>query len=631
MELALVAGLTTLGYNLSKNTKNANIKLNQSSPPLSSNNNIYDSDYSNTAYQINADKAINLYNKSNINDPSSFIISYNKQDNSNTNIHHSKLLDSNIEFEHNNMVPFFGGKLTQNVDHNIYSNVLDNHTGYKDNSVHIKKSEIAPIFKPTKDLGNIHGSVFKNNIEYYNESKNRKNVLPFQQVKVGPGIGIDINDAASGGFQQSNTRQYVIPKNIDELRAKNNPQITYEGRKIRGINNTTIKRSMSPNFTKTKTANFTINKPVHPTVGSHTRQRSRSQVVLSNQHRLSTNSNQLNPCHSTSIHNCKNKPRPKSSPTIKKQLGKFSTSNLKTTSKYNNNAKSYSAPPTNREFSEKKWNKGSTGFGGIYRTVKNTISQLLNTNVTKTRNKVTKGSLNNATPAVNKLISRPSDKLKPTIKETLKGYGTNNAKGGARHTLKPTDKMKKTHKQNLLMQQYGNMYNRKKDAYTNAKYDMKNTARQAVTKSYTGSATHKNEDGYLIAEMTPRTTIKETTHSAHTGPGNSANKETMSYKDVYNATLNELKELTIDNREPTKQGAKKNASKNTVKVTRTKDVLDTQSNDRATKLYTDTPNTNCRSLNTNLVSDNNKLEDRNNTEILNQLNSNPYNISITDS
>jgi hypothetical protein len=52
------------------------------------------------------------------------------------------------EFTHNNMMPFFGGSLKQNVNVNANSSLLESHTGnikYK-----IEKKEKRPFFQPKK-------------------------------------------------------------------------------------------------------------------------------------------------------------------------------------------------------------------------------------------------------------------------------------------------------------------------------------------------------------------------------------------------------------------------------------------------------------------------------------------------
>ena len=62
----------------------------------------------------------------------------------------------------------------------------------------------------------------------------KRSELPFEQLRVGPGLNDGFTNLPSGGFQQSKTRDIVMPKTVDQLRTKNNPKIEYEGRVIAG-------------------------------------------------------------------------------------------------------------------------------------------------------------------------------------------------------------------------------------------------------------------------------------------------------------------------------------------------------------------------------------------------------------
>ena len=70
--------------------------------------------------------------------------------------------------------------------------------------------------------------------ERYVNERFTNNVLPFEQVKVGPGLDDGYTAQPSGGLQQANKREYEIPKSVDELRYKTNPKLTYEGRVVDG-------------------------------------------------------------------------------------------------------------------------------------------------------------------------------------------------------------------------------------------------------------------------------------------------------------------------------------------------------------------------------------------------------------
>ena len=59
------------------------------------------------------------------------------------------------DFKHNNMVPFFGGRIKgiHNID--VNESILDSNVG--SGSQHIRKQETAPLFKPEKNVNWSHG------------------------------------------------------------------------------------------------------------------------------------------------------------------------------------------------------------------------------------------------------------------------------------------------------------------------------------------------------------------------------------------------------------------------------------------------------------------------------------------
>ncbi len=112
--------------------------------------------------------------------------------------------------------------------------ILQNHTGV--NKLDIGKRERAPLFKPTRNLGNVYGTQNPHDreLERYIASQKKQNELPFEKIMVGPGLDQGYTATPSGGFNQSNTRDYVLPKSVDELRVKTNPKLTFKGRTVAG-------------------------------------------------------------------------------------------------------------------------------------------------------------------------------------------------------------------------------------------------------------------------------------------------------------------------------------------------------------------------------------------------------------
>jgi hypothetical protein len=133
------------------------------------------------------------------------------------------------DFKHNNMAPFFGPKIRgSTVDADISETVLDNLQG--SGSQYFAKQEIAPLFKP-QEMAQFPNGV-PNNSDFYqsrmNPSLRMANILPFDQVKVGPGLGQGYSAEGSNGFNSGmECRDAWLPKTVDELRVSNNPKTTF--------------------------------------------------------------------------------------------------------------------------------------------------------------------------------------------------------------------------------------------------------------------------------------------------------------------------------------------------------------------------------------------------------------------
>jgi hypothetical protein len=140
------------------------------------------------------------------------------------------------DFTHNNMMPFFRGSMRQNMDPQRNSTMLENFTGTSSSDIYIPKREQEPLFEKTTELTYMSGA--PNNSErmkdYFHTPTIQNNILPFKQVKVGPGVGKGFTDKPTGGYQQFDLQEIAKPKTIDELRISTNPKVTYEGRVIDG-------------------------------------------------------------------------------------------------------------------------------------------------------------------------------------------------------------------------------------------------------------------------------------------------------------------------------------------------------------------------------------------------------------
>jgi len=134
------------------------------------------------------------------------------------------------QFKHNNMVPFYGGKVKgKTYDVNITESVLDNMIG--SGSQTIKKIEQAPLFKPEDNVQWAYG--MPNQSDFYqsrvNPAMKNNNVKPFDTVMVGPGLDKGYGVNGSNGYNSGmEARDKWLPKTVDQLRVDTNPKLEYE-------------------------------------------------------------------------------------------------------------------------------------------------------------------------------------------------------------------------------------------------------------------------------------------------------------------------------------------------------------------------------------------------------------------
>lgn len=126
-------------------------------------------------------------------------------------------------FRHNNMVPFFGRKVTTRDFHaNQNEGLMDNYLGK--GSQHVDKTEQAPLFAPNDNYQWAYGTPNQTDFmqSRVNPGMKMSNVLPFKQEKVGPGVGLGYNTEGSAGYNSGMlNREAWMPKTIDDLRTNN--------------------------------------------------------------------------------------------------------------------------------------------------------------------------------------------------------------------------------------------------------------------------------------------------------------------------------------------------------------------------------------------------------------------------
>ena len=220
---------------------------------------------------------------------------------------YSSLTDSYVDdFKHNNMVPFFGSGLRQNMDVNMNQTLLEKYTGY-DDAIRIPKSE-------ETNFADVKQNVFthENSQGYITEYQRmhipviQNNTLPIESIKVGPGTKFTDPVLPSGGFQQNDYRDVQYYKNVDDLRVQTKPKVTFEGRVVDGLKET--KRGVQSKLAKNRvdTSYEISNDYILPNTGPEIKERNRPSVFVKNTNRKDTNQelkgNSYAPQIGTSIH-----------------------------------------------------------------------------------------------------------------------------------------------------------------------------------------------------------------------------------------------------------------------------------------------------------------------------------------
>ena len=143
------------------------------------------------------------------------------------------------EFTHTNMTPFFGSRVTQDMDHDrVASTHLSRLHGTVDDTASVgPKQEIAPLFEPSTDVSFANGQPNQSDFIQSRmvEPKSKNNQMPFQQVRVGPGVAAGEGDGATPEDVYLKQREYAKPRSTEEIRRADDPKISYKGRTVAGM------------------------------------------------------------------------------------------------------------------------------------------------------------------------------------------------------------------------------------------------------------------------------------------------------------------------------------------------------------------------------------------------------------
>ena len=227
---------------------------------------------------------------------------------------------------------------------------------------------------------------------------------------------------------------------------------------------------------------------------------------------------------------------------------------------------------------------------------------------------------------------RPQD-LNVTARETLKNYINNiNVTGKTKNAVIDTTPLQTTIKETTVDSKYpGIATSVKNKGYTTNVVTAPPTNKQFTTDNeYSGQATGDMKGGYSVTETNAPPTNKQfTSDIEYTGNAEGEIKPT-SYSDIYNATLNEIKEGVSIGREPTQSGIKTNANSSQMGNMDTKPGLPTQQSLSAATPIQNIPldSTNVPLRNGGKCDYESKVNDRNDPTNLLPFKENPYTKSL---
>ena len=453
METFTLASLIGLGLYINSNNENEiENEIDDKKIKNKGGKSIYNSNEVNKNKKKIIKKCKDRYNKSLIPEESNIIpknYSLNKTFKNNNENVYSELLEKKVDFSHNNMVPFFGGNLKQNMNVDSYSTKLDIHTG-NEYEYKPKRNPEVQLFEKTKNLTNIYGSSIYNDKDRYETAVNniKNNEKPIESIQVGPGIGLNYNDGPRGGYQQFDVRKYALPKNVDELRTKDNKKISYTGRIIQGKFHIQKPDYSDIKFTKEKQSQFLTDKELLPTKYYVNKAKAKPTVVLKYTNRKDSKEI-IGTVGNKAI--SKQELRPQFKKSVKVTFLGDTSRNVNTTKNHkniDNIVKSFTPGGEKKHNNTIKSNNSNISIRNVIKSTKKNIMPFFD----KSKNTIkqtTECNNNNGNLTGNqKIINYYSDKAKNTIKQTTECNNNNgNLTGNQKIINYYSDKAKNTIKQ----------------------------------------------------------------------------------------------------------------------------------------------------------------------------------------
>ncbi len=504
------------------------------------------------------------------------------------------------QFTHNNMVPFFGGNVKQNIGEGASKTILENYTGVGD--LFQNKKEQASMYDQSKDFGFVNG--MDNKDDFYRErmveSRNKNNVVPIPQIRVGPGVGKGYDAGPTGGFHQFDAQDIAMSyyKPVDELRTANKPKTTFEGRVLDGQKEKL--RAEAPNLVKNRVETFYEKTPdmLFKTTGAYTKPADIPEFNVKTTNRLETTREEMGNAGVAVSRRRLDEEHVK--PSSRQQLKEFGLRNtalntygkadkddygkskilvynnerdITTTRVYQGNVTSLIKAIVAPLQDVMRVNKKEHGvdnprhFGNMNVQVPDKPTMYDPNDIARTTIKETllhdEMGTGIITGPKKLIVYDPDEVAKKTLRETLESMDYEMNIGGGTYkgvVYDPDETARTTMKETLVEETHDANIDRLEGlgAYVND-YFAKNTQKQFVSDNdYIGIANKENGDAYKTTKYDAKNVQKQfLSDNDYYGVSASAyNKKATSSEAMKNAVITERKEVTLFGREPTKEGKK---------------------------------------------------------------------------
>ena len=342
---------------------------------------------------------------------------------------------SKTDFKHNNMAPFFGGRMRGSTqDANLSETVLDNMIG--SGSQQIRKQEQAPLFTPQKDIRYANGA--PNQTDFYQSrvmpGSKMSNVKLWDEQKVGPGLDAGYGTEGQLGFNSGMAaREKWVDRNVDQLRAETNPKLTFGLANHEGpayyYNSASTTKEMQGKVEKYLPDTYFINTPDRwlTTTGLEKGQTSRAIEVEKDVNRTTTSRQYFGADSNTSgtkMYTPSEHEAPKRPQLEAKAIANPSAKGMGAANSGDYGVGGYKILPNNRSTVQ-----NDSGFGIVNGLMKAAIAPLMDI-LRPSRKENVVGNINpsgNVQMTVNApRVFNPADRTPTTIRETTEGLLDNN-------------------------------------------------------------------------------------------------------------------------------------------------------------------------------------------------------------